>query len=60
MPIIKALEKRYATKKFDSTKIVSEDLIIQIKKAFNLTATSYGLQPIKLLIVKTKLYNKIC
>tara|TARA_R110002012_G_scaffold226479_2_gene398631 strand:+ start:1667 stop:2299 length:633 start_codon:yes stop_codon:yes gene_type:complete len=54
MSIIDALKVRYATKKFDSSKIISESLIYQIKEAFNLTATSYGLQPIKLLVLKNK------
>ncbi len=51
---IDILNWRYATKKFDNTKIVSEDKIAILKHAFNLTATSYGLQPIKLVIVKNK------
>jgi nitroreductase/dihydropteridine reductase len=55
MSIIDALKVRYATKKFDSSKIISESLIYQIKEAFNLTATSYGLQPIKLLVLKNKI-----
>ena len=54
MSIIESLEKRYATKKFNTSKIIPEGAISKIKKAFNLTATSYGLQPIKLLIVKNK------
>ncbi len=51
---IDILNWRYATKKFDNTKIVSEDKIAILKHAFNLTATSYGLQPIKLVIIKNK------
>ena len=52
--IIEQLQWRYATKKFSKTKILSEDKINVLKRAFNLTATSYGLQTIKLLIVKDK------
>ena len=54
MNIIEKLEWRYATKKFDKTKEIASKKIDILKKAFNLTATSYGLQPIKLLIVQNK------
>ena len=54
MDIIKALEWRYATKKFDSEAIIPEETITLLKKAFSLTASSYGLQPVKLLIVSNK------
>jgi len=53
MNIIKSLEWRYACKKFDKNKKVTEEQINALKKAFNLSATSYGLQPLKMLIVKT-------
>mgnify|MGYP000486461823 CR=1 FL=1 len=48
---IEKLQWRYATKRFDSSKILSEEKLTILKEAFNLTATSYGLQPLKLLIV---------
>ena len=51
---IEALKWRYATKKFDENRILSEDKIDVLKHAFNLTATSYGLQPIKMVIVHNK------
>lgn len=51
MDIIKSLKWRYATKKFDSTKKLSEEKLTILKEAFNLTATSFGIQTIKLLIV---------
>ena len=54
MSNIKALNWRYATKKFDASKTLSEDKIEVLKKAFNLTATSYGLQPLKMLIISNK------
>ena len=54
MHILEQLKWRYATKKFDETKKVSSDTIETLKEAFNLTATSYGLQPIKLVIIKNK------
>ncbi len=54
MDIIEKLKWRYATKKFDSTAYLSEKKLNIIKDAFNLTATSYGLQPIKLAVLKDK------
>jgi len=54
MSIIKNLEWRYATKKFDAKKLLSNLQINTLKKAFNLTATSYGLQPVKMVIVHNK------
>lgn len=53
MNIIDALEWRYASKKFDKNRKLSEEQIDVLKKAFNLSATSYGLQPLKMLIVKS-------
>lgn len=52
MQTIEALEWRYATKKFDASKKVDEHKIKRIKEAFNLTPTSYGLQPLKLIVIK--------
>lgn len=54
MNIIESLQWRYATKKFDNDKIIPQDKIDVLKKAFNLTATSYGLQPVKLAVIKDK------
>lgn len=54
MSNIKALQWRYAVKKFDAEKILPETKIDVLKQAFNLTATSYGLQPIRLVVVKNK------
>ena len=53
MNIIKSLEWRYACKKFDKNKKVPEEQIDVLKKAFNLSATSYGQQPLKMLVAKT-------
>ncbi len=58
MNIIDQLKWRYATKKFDAEKIIPEEKIQILKQAFNLTATSYGLQPIKLLFIKDKKLQK--
>ncbi len=48
---IAALEWRYATKKFDASKKLNDDQLRLLKKAFNLTASSYGLQPVNLLVI---------
>ena len=58
MNIIKKLQWRYATKKFDAKKYISEEKLHVLKEAFNLTATSYGLQPIKLLIINDKVLQE--
>lgn len=54
MDIINALEWRYAAKKFDDTRQIPKDKIEILKRSFNLTASSYGLQPIKLLVINDK------
>ncbi|WP_109852394.1 NAD(P)H-dependent oxidoreductase [Aquimarina sp. AU58] len=54
MDIIESLHWRYATKKFDTKQIVSQEKIDTLTEAFNLTATSYGLQPLKLVVIKNK------
>tara|TARA_R110000850_G_scaffold109659_1_gene222768 strand:- start:37758 stop:38393 length:636 start_codon:yes stop_codon:yes gene_type:complete len=56
--IIHDLQWRYATKKFDPSRKLSENQINILKESFNLTATSYGLQPIKLLIVEDAAIKK--
>lgn len=58
MEIIQALEWRYAVKKFDPTKFLSDEKVAMLKKSFNLTATSYGLQPIKLVVISDKPLQK--
>ena len=54
MNSIESLQWRYAVKKFDENKSLSASQINTLKEAFNLTATSYGLQPVKMVIVKNK------
>jgi nitroreductase len=58
MNIIDSLKWRYAVKKFDSNKSVPQQKIETLKEAFNLTATSYGLQPLKLLVINKKEIQK--
>ncbi len=48
---IKNANWRYATKKFDTTKKVSAEDLETLKEAIRLSASSYGLQPYKVLIV---------
>lgn len=52
MSLIENLSWRYATKKFDTSKKVSDSDIETIKEAISLSATSYGLEAYKVLIVK--------
>ena len=54
MNILDSLKWRYACKKFDEKKIISDEKISIIKEAFNLTATSFGLQPLKMIVIKNK------
>jgi nitroreductase len=52
MKTLDKLKWRYATKKFDTSKKLSHHKLNILKQAFNLTATSFGLQTIKLVIVE--------
>lgn len=52
--IIEKLEWRYAVKKFDPDRYLSEEQLNILIKAFNLTATSYGLQPIRMVVLQNK------
>ena len=52
MQLIKDLNWRYATKKYDHTKKVSDQDLTAIKEVIRLTATSYGLQLFKVLHIK--------
>jgi nitroreductase len=54
MNIINSLKWRYATKKFDPSKKLSKQQIEILKNAFNLTPTSFGLQPIKMIVISNK------
>lgn len=49
---IKDANWRYATKKFDATKKISSEDLATLKEAIRLTASSYGLQPYKVIIVE--------
>lgn len=54
MGVINKLQWRYATKSFNPEAEVSYEKLQIIKESFNLTATSYGLQPIKLIVFNNK------
>lgn len=58
MNIIDSLKWRYATKKFDPEKILDAKKLEILKQAFNLTATSFGLQTITMVIVSDKEIRK--
>jgi nitroreductase/dihydropteridine reductase len=52
MSLINALEWRYATKKFDSTKKVTAEDLDTLLKSVQLAPSSYGLQPFKILVIE--------
>jgi nitroreductase len=49
--LLDALHWRYAVKKFDRNRRLPEAQVEKLKEAFNLTATSYGLQPIRMAVL---------
>lgn len=51
--ITELLNWRYATKKFDATKKLTEEEVNTLKAAVNLTASSYGLQPYRVIDVRS-------
>lgn len=52
MSLLNSLKWRYATKQFDKTKKVSDEDLNKIKEAIQLSASSYGLQLYKAIIIK--------
>jgi nitroreductase len=52
MSFLKNLNWRYATKKFDRTKTVSDEHLHQILEAARMAPTSYGLQPFHITVIK--------
>ena len=49
---IKHQNWRYATKKFDATKKITDHDLEILKEAIRLSSSSYGLQPYKVIIVE--------
>lgn len=54
MSIIHKLQWRYATKHFDSNKIISEEHITEILEATNLSPSALGLQPYEFIVIHNK------
>jgi len=54
MDVISSLKWRYAVKKFDNAKKINANTLHVIEDALILTASSYGLQPWKFLIVQNE------
>ena len=52
--LLKKLQWRYATKKMDSAKAVPDEKVDRIVEATRLAATSSGLQPYEIIIVKSQ------
>jgi nitroreductase len=45
---------RYATKKFDATKTITDEDLNTIKEAIRLSSSSFGLQPYKIFIIENQ------
>ena len=54
MNLLEDLKWRYATKKFDASKVIQEDDLEKLKEAVQLSVSSYGLQLYKVLIIQNK------
>ena len=58
MDTLEKLKWRYATKKFDNKRSLSTSQIDLLKNAFNLTATSFGLQTISLIVLSNRQFRE--
>ena len=58
MDIIEALKWRYAVKKFDASRKLSDEKLNKVKKALQLTPTSMGLQLMKFVMVESEEIKK--
>ncbi|WP_374958758.1 NAD(P)H-dependent oxidoreductase [Gilvibacter sp.] len=56
--VVEKLNWRYATKKFDPNKKLSQVQLETLSDAFNLTATSYGLQALKMVVISNQAIKK--
>lgn len=56
--LIDSLKSRYAVKKFDSSKKLTQEQLETVLEAARLTATSYGLQLMKLVVVEDEALRK--
>lgn len=51
---LEKLRWRYACKRFDSNKKLPQEKLAILEESFNLTATSFGLQPIRMIVVENQ------
>ena len=58
MQLLKALNWRYATKKFDTNRKLRIDQLNFLKEAIRLSVSSYGLQTYKVLIIENEALRK--
>jgi nitroreductase len=52
--IVENLNWRYATKKYDPTKLISQENLDVLLEAIRLSPSSYGLQPYKIMLIESK------
>jgi nitroreductase len=53
MSLLKAMEWRYATKKFDAAKRLSQQAVDELLQTVNLAPSSFGLQPYRIIDVRS-------
>ena len=58
MTITQALEWRYATKKFDATKKLTDAQVTMLLEAARLAPSSFGLQPWRFLVIEDPALEK--
>ena len=58
MALLEQLNKRYATKKFDATAKISADNLSTLLEAIRLSASSFGLQAYKVVVVDNEAIRK--
>ena len=58
MNLKEILDWRYSTKKFDESKPLTDDQVRNLLELTNLSASSYGMQPFKMVIVKNQELKK--
>lgn len=58
MALLEKLNKRYATKKFDAAKKLSNEELSPLLEAIRLSASSYGFQAYKVLVVENEAIRK--
>ncbi|MCP9234826.1 NAD(P)H-dependent oxidoreductase [Lewinella sp. JB7] len=52
MNLIESLKWRYATKRFDASRRLSPEQLATLKEATNLAASSFGLQPYRVVVIE--------